>query len=45
VRRGYAVVDDRDGGVLTSAAEARRAGAVRLFFHDAAVDATIEEET
>ena len=44
VRRGYAVVDDRDGGVLTSAAEARRAGAVRLFFHDAAVDATIEQE-
>jgi exodeoxyribonuclease VII large subunit len=44
VRRGYAVVDDRAGAVLTSAAEARRAGAVRLFFHDAAVDATIDQE-
>jgi exodeoxyribonuclease VII large subunit len=42
VRRGYAVVDDRDGTVLTSAGEARRAGAVRLFFHDDAVEATID---
>jgi exodeoxyribonuclease VII large subunit len=44
VRRGYAVVDDRGGRVLTSAADARRTRAVRLFFHDAAVDATIDEE-
>jgi exodeoxyribonuclease VII large subunit len=44
VRRGYAVVDDRGGTVLTSAAAARRAGALRLFFHDAAVDAIIDEE-
>jgi exodeoxyribonuclease VII large subunit len=44
VRRGYAVVDDRGGNVLTSAAAARRAGALRLFFHDAAVDAIIDEE-
>ena len=42
VRRGYAVVDDRAGTVVTSAAEARRAGAVRLFFRDDAVDATID---
>ena len=37
------IVDDRAGGVLTSAADARRAGAVRLVFHDAAVDATIDQ--
>src|SRR4051812_23059672 len=44
VQRGYAVVGDRAGGVVTSAAAARAARAVRLFFADAAVDATIEEE-
>jgi len=43
VERGYAVVDDRQGNVLTTAEAARRARAVRLFFADAAVDATIEE--
>ena len=43
VRRGYAVVDDRAGTVLTSAAEARRAGAVRLLFRDDALQATIDE--
>jgi exonuclease VII large subunit len=42
VRRGYAVVDDRAGTVVTSAAEARRAGAVRLLFRDDAVEATID---
>jgi exodeoxyribonuclease VII large subunit len=42
VARGYAVVDDGDGGVLTSAAEARAAGRVRLFFADADVAAKIE---
>jgi exodeoxyribonuclease VII large subunit len=42
VERGYAVVDDRQGNVLTTAEAARRARAVRLFFADAAVDATIE---
>jgi exodeoxyribonuclease VII large subunit len=44
VERGYAVVDDRAGNVITSAAEARRARAVRLLFADAAVDATIDED-
>jgi exodeoxyribonuclease VII large subunit len=44
VERGYAVVDDRQGNVLTTADAARAAGEVRLFFADAAVDATIEGE-
>jgi exodeoxyribonuclease VII large subunit len=44
VERGYAVVDDRAGNVVTSAEAARRAGDVRLFFADAAVDATITED-
>jgi exodeoxyribonuclease VII large subunit len=44
VERGYAVVDDRQGNVLTSADAARRARAVRLFFADAAVDARIEDD-
>ena len=44
VERGYAVVDDRAGNLITSAEAARRAGAVRLFFSDAAVDATITED-
>ena len=43
IARGYAVVDDREGNLLTSAAAAREAGAVRLFFADADVDARIEE--
>jgi exodeoxyribonuclease VII large subunit len=43
IERGYAVVDDRRGNVLTSAQAARRAGAIRLSFADGAVDATIEE--
>jgi len=44
VERGYAVVDDRAGNLITSADAARRAGAVRLFFADAAVDATLTED-
>jgi exodeoxyribonuclease VII large subunit len=44
VERGYAVVDDGAGNVITSAAEARRARAVRLRFADAAVRATIDED-
>jgi exodeoxyribonuclease VII large subunit len=44
IERGYAVVDDRQGNVLTSAQAAREAGAVRLSFADAAVDATIEDD-
>jgi exodeoxyribonuclease VII large subunit len=43
VERGYAVVDDRQGNVLTTAEAARAARAVRLYFADAAVDATIDE--
>jgi exodeoxyribonuclease VII large subunit len=43
VERGYAVVDDRHGNVLTTAEAARAARAVRLYFADAAVDASIEE--
>ena len=43
VARGYAVVDDGAGGVVTSAAEARAAGQVRLFFADADVRARIED--
>lgn len=42
VARGYAVVDDGAGGVITSAADARRAGTVRLFFADGHVGATID---
>jgi len=44
VERGYTVVDDRAGNVITSAEAARAAGGVRLFFADAAVDATVSHE-
>jgi exodeoxyribonuclease VII large subunit len=44
VERGYAMVDDRAGNVVTSAAAARASGAVRLRFADAAVDATIDDD-
>jgi exodeoxyribonuclease VII large subunit len=44
VERGYAVVDDRHGNVLTSAEAARAARDVRLRFSDAAVDARIEDD-
>jgi exodeoxyribonuclease VII large subunit len=44
VERGYAVVDDGAGGVITSAADARRARAVRLFFADASVGASIDPD-
>jgi exodeoxyribonuclease VII large subunit len=44
VERGYTVVDDRAGNVITSAEAARAAGGVRLFFADAAVDATVSQE-
>ncbi|HEU4657121.1 MAG TPA: exodeoxyribonuclease VII large subunit [Capillimicrobium sp.] len=44
LERGFALVESRDGGVVTSAAAAREAGAVRLRFSDAAVDATISQE-
>lgn len=42
IERGYAVVDDRAGNVLTTAAAAQAAGAVRLLFADGRVGATVE---
>ena len=44
LERGYALVTDGGGDVVTSAAAARRAGAVSLRFGDAAVGATICSE-
>jgi exodeoxyribonuclease VII large subunit len=41
LERGYALVTDRRGELVTSAAAARRAGDVGLRFGDGAVDATI----
>jgi exodeoxyribonuclease VII large subunit len=41
LERGYALVTDRSGELVTSAAAARAAADVRLRFGDAAVDATI----
>jgi exodeoxyribonuclease VII large subunit len=41
LERGYALVTDGSGELVTSAETARRAGDVRLRFSDAAVDATI----
>jgi exodeoxyribonuclease VII large subunit len=43
LERGYALVTDRTGEIVSSAAAARRAGDVRLRFGDAAVDATITD--
>ncbi|MDP2711693.1 MAG: exodeoxyribonuclease VII large subunit [Solirubrobacteraceae bacterium] len=44
LERGYALVTDRSGDVLTSARAARRAGDVRLRFGDAELDATITDD-
>ena len=44
VARGYAMVEDRAGGLVTTAAAARAARHVRLRFSDADVDATISED-
>jgi exodeoxyribonuclease VII large subunit len=41
LERGYALVTDRDGELVASAAAARAAGEVSLRFGDARVDATI----
>jgi exodeoxyribonuclease VII large subunit len=41
--RGYALVEDRAGGALGSAADARRAGEVVLRFHDGALPAAVRE--
>jgi exodeoxyribonuclease VII large subunit len=43
IARGYAVVDDGDGNLVTSSAAAREAERVRLFFGDGDVRARIEE--
>jgi exodeoxyribonuclease VII large subunit len=43
VARGYAIVDDGAGEIVTSAAEARALGRVRLFFGDGRVGARIED--
>jgi len=44
LERGYALVTDAAGELVTSARAARGAGAVRLRFSDAAVDATIRDD-
>ena len=44
VERGYAVVDDGEGNVITSAAAAREAERLRLFFGDGPVRARITDE-
>jgi exodeoxyribonuclease VII large subunit len=44
VARGYAIVDDGQGGIVTSAAQARQLGDVRLFFGDGAARAKIDPD-
>lgn len=44
LERGYALVEDRAGEVVTSAEQARAAGELGLRFHDGAVRATVEDE-
>ena len=41
LERGYAVVEDTEGDVITGADDARRAGAVRIRFSDDEVDAEV----
>jgi exodeoxyribonuclease VII large subunit len=43
--RGYALVEDRDGELVTSAREATSAGSLSLRFHDGRVRANVEDET
>jgi exodeoxyribonuclease VII large subunit len=42
--RGYALAEDPAGALVTSAAQARAAGALALRFHDGRVRASIEDE-
>jgi exodeoxyribonuclease VII large subunit len=42
LKRGYARVERRDGGVLASASKAKAAGALRIHFADGVVDARVE---
>jgi exodeoxyribonuclease VII large subunit len=44
VARGYAIVEDGEGGVVTSARQAREAGHVRLSFGDGRVSAHIDSD-
>lgn len=44
LRRGYARVERRSGGVVSTAAGARTAGALTLHFADGAVDAKVERD-
>jgi exodeoxyribonuclease VII large subunit len=43
LERGYALVEDRDGALITSAEQARAAGALALRFHDGRVRADVED--
>ena len=42
LERGYAVVEDRAGGLVAGAGDARAARALRVRFADGAVDATVD---
>jgi exodeoxyribonuclease VII large subunit len=44
VARGYAIVDDGAGGIVTSSQQARALGEVRLFFGDGTVNAQIDKD-
>lgn len=44
LERGYTLVEDQAGELMTSAASARRAGRVSLRFHDDRIPARIEDE-
>ncbi len=44
LERGYAMVDDTGGDVITTAARAREAGEVRITFADGSLGATIEDD-
>ena len=44
LERGYALVEDRDGGLITTAAGARAAGRVSVRFRDDRVGARIDED-
>ncbi len=43
--RGYAIVDDGAGEIVTSAVRARELGDVRIFFSDGAAQARVSDET
>jgi len=42
LRRGYAMVEDRSGGLLTSASAARASREVAIRFHDDVVPAVVD---